>query len=216
MRSQASLPDEALTLDQPAERADTLGGTEGNEILTSVTAVVLTALLAVEGITIVQIHGLRSVHMFVGMVLIPPVLLKLASTGYRFLRYYTGRSEYVQAGPPPVALRLLGPIVVASTGGLFATGVALAVVGPGRQGVVLLLHKASFVVWLGALGLHVLGHLVRLPVLTAPELRGGGGVAGTRLRLGLVAAAVVLGAIVAVATLPLAVDWAHWLQARGD
>jgi hypothetical protein len=192
------------------------GGVDGNSRLTALTAIPLLVLLAAEGLTLLSLHAYVKWHVAIGMLLVPLVGLKLASTGYRFLRYYTGRREYVQAGPPPLALRLLGPIVVASTVGLFATGVALAVVGPGRQGVVLLLHKASFVVWLGSLGLHVLGHLVRLPALTAPELHGGRGVAGTRLRLALVAAAVVIGAIVAVATLPLAVDWAHWLQARGD
>ena len=71
-------------------RLASLGGTEGNEILTSATAVVLTGLLAAEGFTIVRMGGLVSAHMFIGMVLIPPVLLKLASTGYRFVRYYTG------------------------------------------------------------------------------------------------------------------------------
>jgi hypothetical protein len=192
------------------------GGVDGNSRLTALTAIPLLVLLAAEGLTLLSLHAYVKWHVAIGMLLVPLVGLKLASTGFRFLRYYTGRREYVQAGPPPLALRLLGPIVVASTVGLFATGVALAVVGPGRQGVVLLLHKASFVVWLGSLGLHVLGHLVRLPALTAPELHGGRGVAGTRLRLALVAAAVVIGAIVAVATLPLAVDWAHWLQARGD
>jgi hypothetical protein len=192
------------------------GGVDGNSRLTALTAIPLLVLLAAEGLTLLSLHAYVKWHVAIGMLLVPLVGLKLASTGYRFLRYYTGRREYVQAGPPPLALRLLGPIVVASTVGLFATGVALAVVGPGQQGVVLLLHKASFVVWLGSLGLHVLGHLVRLPALTAPELHGGRGVAGTRLRLALVAAAVVIGAIVAVATLPLAVDWAHWLQARGD
>src|SRR5258706_11399021 len=67
---------------------DRLGGTEGNEILTGATAAVLTILLVAEGITIVRMGGLVTVHMFVGMLLIPPVLLKFASTGYRFVRYY--------------------------------------------------------------------------------------------------------------------------------
>src|SRR5258706_16401414 len=65
-------------------RHDGWGGTEGNELLTSATAVVLTALLAAEGFTILNMRGLLSVHMFVGMVLIPPGLVKLPSTGYRF------------------------------------------------------------------------------------------------------------------------------------
>ena len=63
-----------------------LGGTEGNEILTSATAAVLTVLLLAEGVTVIRMNGLVTVHMFIGMVLIPLVLLKVASTGYRFAR----------------------------------------------------------------------------------------------------------------------------------
>ena len=56
-------------------RLDRFGGTEGNEALTLSTALVLIALLAAEGITIVHMRGLVGAHMFIGMVLIPPVLL---------------------------------------------------------------------------------------------------------------------------------------------
>jgi hypothetical protein len=40
-------------------------GAEGNEILTSAAAAVLTVLLAAEGITIIRMGGLVSVHMFI-------------------------------------------------------------------------------------------------------------------------------------------------------
>jgi len=66
-----------------SRRADRLGGAEGNEILTSAIGVVLTLMLIAEGVTIVLIGDLLSAHMFIGMALIPPVLLKLGSTGYR-------------------------------------------------------------------------------------------------------------------------------------
>jgi hypothetical protein len=68
-------------------RRDRFGGTADNEILTRATAVVLVGLLAAEGVTIVDMRGLMTAHMFMRMVLIPSVLLKLASTGYRFTRY---------------------------------------------------------------------------------------------------------------------------------
>jgi hypothetical protein len=186
-------------------------GPVGNSRLTALTAIPLLVLLAVEGLTLLSLRSLLEWHVFVGMILVPLVVLKIASTGYRFLRYYSGRAEYVDAGPPPILLRMLGPVVVASTAGLFASGVALAVFGPG-QSFVLLLHKASFVVWVGALGVHVLAHIVRIPALTAPDLRREAIATGSGLRLALVAAAVVAGAILAVMTLPLALDWAHWLQ----
>ena len=147
------------------------------------------------------------------MVGVPLVALKIGSTAYRFVRYYSGASAYVASGPPPLLLRMLGPLVVASTGGLFATGVALAVLGPG-PGWPLLLHKASFVVWVGAMSVHVLGHIVKIPGLTTPDLRGDRTVSGSMLRLGLVAATVVGGAIFAVATLPLATPWVHWASSK--
>ena len=65
-----------------------VGGTEGNRRLTAATAAVLLVLLAAEGATLLAMDSLLSVHMFLGMLLIPPVALKLASTGYRFARYY--------------------------------------------------------------------------------------------------------------------------------
>jgi hypothetical protein len=84
--------------------------------------------------------------------------------------------------------------------------VTLAAIGPGR-GLVLGLHKASFVIWAIAMSAHVLAHAMRVPGLVIPDLRGGGGVAGYRLRLALVSSAIVAGAIVAIATLPLIAPW---------
>ena len=83
--------------------------TAGNERLTASTATLLLALLAVEGVTILSIRQLLPVHIVVGMLLIPPVALKLASTGYRFVRYYGGNHAYVAKGPPQLIMRLLAP-----------------------------------------------------------------------------------------------------------
>ena len=100
-----------------------------------------------------------------------------------------------------------------STIALLATGIVLIVEKPG-DGLMLLLHKASFVVWVGAMSVHVLGHIVKIPGLTTPDLRGDRTVSGSMLRLGLVAATVVGGAIFAVATLPLATPWVHWASSK--
>jgi hypothetical protein len=128
------------------------GGTEGNARLTATTGLVLLVLLAVEGVTILSIRQLLSVHVFVGLLLIPPVALKLGVTGYRFLRYYARAAEYVRKGPPLLLMRMLvAPGLIAATLVVFGTGVALLAVGPGG-GIVLGLHKASFFVWLGAFG----------------------------------------------------------------
>lgn len=143
-------------------------GSVRNERLTATTAVVLIALLAVEGVTILFLRALLPVHIFVGMLLIPPVALKLASTGYRFLRYYTRDPVYVEHGPPHIVMRALAPLLVAATLGVLSTGVALLVLGPhSGRGIVLGLHKASFLVWLAVASVHVLGYVPRLPPLVS-------------------------------------------------
>lgn len=134
-------------------------GVEANARLTASTSAVLFALLAAEGFTILRIRELLSVHVFVGMLLIPPVLLKIGSTGYRFVRYYLGSPEYRRNGPPPPVLRVIGPFAVALTVVVLASGVALLLVQPPVRPSLLSLHKASFVVWFGVMGIHVLGHL---------------------------------------------------------
>jgi hypothetical protein len=135
-----------------------LGGTDGNEILTNATAVVLTALLIAEGVTIVRMGGLVGAHMFIGLALLPPVALKLGSTGYRFVRYYTGSRPYRVKGPPPLALRLLAPILVLTTLGVFATGVVL-LADEHKAGALLEIHKVTFIVWGVVFALHFLWHL---------------------------------------------------------
>jgi hypothetical protein len=155
------------------------------------------------------------VHIFVGMLLLGPVALRLASIGYRFARYYTGRVEYLRLGPPaPVMRFLVAPVLVLSTLTLFGSGVALFA-GPHR-GPILSLHKASFVVWFGAMTIHVLAHTLRALRHAVADLHerlpGGNG-----LRLMRAAAAIAAGVVIAIATDPLAHAWfqAHWLVARG-
>ena len=188
------------------------GGVDGNERLTAASGAMLFLLLAAEGVTVLFVRPLLSAHVFIGMLLIPPVALKLGSTGWRFVRYYAGGREYRAKGAPLLALRMLAPLVVASTLALFGTGVALLVVGPG-PGVVLGLHKASFVVWLAATGIHVLAYLWRVPGLVAADWRPAGAAAavgGSFVRRTVLAGALVAGAILAVATVRYAQPWVQW------
>ena len=182
------------------------GGSEGNRRLTGATAAILLVLLAGEGVTLLAMGPLVSAHVFIGMLLLPPVALKVASTGYRFARYYTGHRAYLADGPPHPLLRLLGPLVVLSTAALFGSGVALAVLGP-AGGLVLGLHKASFVVWVVAMSAHVLGHLVRVPRLASADWRGHDRLAGSAVRRWLLAGSLVAGLILALATVHLAGPW---------
>ncbi len=187
------------------------GGPDGNEQLTALTGVVLIVLLAALGVTIVQIGQLISEHLFIGLLLLGPVALKMASTGYRFARYYTHNHEYVRRGPPKMWLRLLAPAVVLSTLAVFATGVVLLFVGPDHRDPWLLLHKVTFFVWGAATGLHVLGHLAEMP--SAVRARGlddtalGGRQAGGAGRALAVAGAIVAGVVLAIALIP---DFSSW------
>src|SRR5947209_18929976 len=122
------------------------GGTEGNEILTSAAAVVLVVLLLAEGVTIVHMHGLLSAHMFIGLVLIPPVMVKLGSTGYRMVSYYAGARAYRVKGSPLLPLRVMAPLLVASTLAVLASGVALLVAGH-KSSTALTIHKLSFILY---------------------------------------------------------------------
>jgi hypothetical protein len=182
------------------------GGSEGNERLTAAVAVVLLVLLAAEGLTLLGVQQLLLPHVFLGFLLIPVVLLKLASTGWRMTAYYRRVDEYVRRGPPAVLLRVLvGPLVVVSTISLFATGVA--VVALGRRGPLLGLHKASFIVWVGAMSVHVLAHAVKLPRLVALDWWRGDGASGRRVRQLALVGALAMGLLVAVASIPLADHW---------
>ncbi len=190
------------------------GGTAGNEELTAITAVVLLLLLAALGVTILRVHQLLNPHMFIGMVLLGPVVLKIASTGYRFVRYYSRDPRYLSKGPPELLMRLTAPIVVLSTVVVFATGVVLLVGGPSVRSPVVALHKVSFIVWVAFTAVHVLGHLPHLPAaLRASEHTRdnawddyGSGRGGRALAL---AGATVGGLVLAILVEPLFSAWAN-------
>jgi hypothetical protein len=177
---------------------------EGNRALTVWVAVVLLVLLAVEGLTLVSLQTFLPVHIYVGMLLLAPITLKLASVGYRFVRYYLGDPDYRAGGPPPLVLRALGPLVVLSTMALFGTGVALVFLG--RGGLLLGLHKGSFIVWFGAMSVHVLVYGLRALRRAAAELHGHYP-RGRTVRAGAATLAVAAGLGVAFAAYPLAHPW---------
>ncbi len=185
-------------------------GVAGNARLTGGAAAMLLVLLAIEGATVPLIGRLRGPHIFIGMLLIPPVLLKLGSTGYRFARYYSGNPPYRRKGPPPLPMRLFAPGVVLTTMALFGTGVALLIAGPGNHSLIFL-HKASFILWFALMAVHVLGHLLEVPQLALPDWRGSGGreaaLAGSGLRLTLLATSMLAGLVLALATFSLAAPW---------
>jgi hypothetical protein len=190
--------------------ADPTGGAHGNERLTAMTGALLLILLAAEGITILRVRQLLTLHFFLGMLLVGPVLLKLGSTGYRFVRYYTGSPQYVRKGPPALLLRLLGPVVITTSVGVIGSGIALAVTGPG-QSLWLFAHKAFFVLWFGATTIHVLAYAPKLPRLLASRAAGRDRaravLAGAGQRWLLLTGSLAVGLLIALATYQLAGRW---------
>jgi hypothetical protein len=185
------------------------GGPEANARLTASTAVVLLLLLAAEGVTVLRIRVLLTPHVFIGMLLVPPVLLKVGSTMWRFARYYSGDPEYRRKGPPLPILRLIGPVVVLLTLAVFATGIALLLGPRSWRSQMLLLHKASFIVWLALMAVHVLGHLLDTAELAPRDWirRTRRQVDGAGARQWILAASVALGLILAIIVAPRVGPW---------
>jgi len=202
--NEAKPPDERS---RAQRRADL--GVAANARLTATNAAVLIVLPAAEGATVLRVRQLISPHVFLGMVLIPPVLLKLGSTGYRFVRYYRGAPAYRRKGPPPVLLRLLGPVVAILTLVLLASGVALLLASPAWSRELLFVHKASFVLWFFSMTVHVLGHLPEVARLAPRDWlrRTRRDVSGAGTRQWLIAASLVAGALLGLATLSRIAPW---------
>jgi hypothetical protein len=110
-------------------------------------------------------------HVFVGIALIPLVVLKLVTTGWRFARYYTRSRAYVAHGPPQAAMRLLAPLFVVATVVLFGSGVAMGLLRGHALQLARQLHGTASVIWLVLLGLHVLVYLGRALRDTADDVR---------------------------------------------
>lgn len=191
------------------------GGTQGNELLTGLTGGILIVLLAVIGVTIISLSRLLWVHLFVGMLLIGPVVLKLSSTGYRFVRYYTANPRYRRKGPPPLPLRLIAPIVVLTTVVVFASGVALLFIGPSSRDTLLPVHKVSFFVWVAFTAIHVLAHLPTVARTLRSEylasLTPSSATAGRAGRALSLTAALAAGVVLAVVVIP---QFAPWISAQ--
>jgi hypothetical protein len=173
---------------------------------------VLLVLFAAEGFTVLAVRQMLTLHFFLGMLLIGPVLLKLCSTIYRFARYYSGDAGYRRQGPPALPLRVLGPFVILTSLAVIGTGIILALTGP-VPGIWLLAHKAAFVLWFGAMTIHVLAYIWRLPRLVGSDLARQAGyraeevLGGRAARWLLLTASLLAGLLLAVVTVHLAGPW---------
>ncbi|HWB68119.1 MAG TPA: hypothetical protein VG708_14955 [Mycobacteriales bacterium] len=206
--------------DDPA--AGSTGGPAGNARLTAWTGLVLLVLFLVEVVTLISLHSLLSVHIVVGVILVPLALLKTASTGWRILRYYLGNPAYRQAGPPPLVLRLMGPLVILTSLAVLGSGLALVALGDASHSTLatvlgfridaVTVHQACFIAWLAITGLHTLARVVPAVLLAVNARRVRKAVPGVRARAAVVAMALALGGVTGVVVLHDAGAWTHGIS----
>ncbi len=187
----------------------------GNERMTALAGAVLLVLILVELVSAAILRTLLSIHVFVGVLLAGPLIVKLSSTFWRFLRYYIGSPAFVRRGPPHLALRVMAPLLIATTLVVIGSGIGLVVTGPHFAGSLLPLHGFSVLVWLPLIALHGFAHIRRVPRLVKDDWSNPSGknlATGRGRRLGMNLGALVAGAVAAILLFPGAAQWVVWSQ----
>ena len=108
-----------------------------------------------------MVLGVRSVlalHVIVGLLLVPPLLVKISSVSWRFFRYYRHDPAYRRRGAPAPVLRVLGPVLLLATLALFISGITLLLAPAAFGGQLKTIHAGSFYVWLLLVLVHVIAH----------------------------------------------------------
>ena len=197
------------------ENGKSRSGVVGNERLTALAGAILLVLILVELVSAANLHALLPIHIFVGVLLAGPLVVKLGSTGYRFLRYYTRSPAYVRSGPPRVPLRVLGPLLIVATLVVVGSGIGLVVTGPARAGLFKPVHSVSVVVWLSLIAIHVVAYLWRTLRWIADDWRKhpAGQAPGRGFRLGVTLGALLAGVVAALLLFPGATLWVVSFQA---
>jgi hypothetical protein len=182
-------------------------GATGNERLTAWAGAALFVGFGLQGITILNMHSWLTAHMLIGISLFIPVGIKIASTGYRFVRYYTNSPAYVRKGPPHIVLRVLAPFLLLNTALVMCSGALIPLSGSYRHSVETL-HKLSFATWLVLFGIHVLAYLRRMPQLLTADLMARGTTRSTATqRIVIVAGGGVAGIALALVAMPWVRAW---------
>ncbi len=156
-------------LDEPIEPGS--GGPAGNGRLTAILGALLVVGMSAQLLTVIDVRGLISWHFGIGVALVALVVAKVGSTGYKMVRYYTGSPAYRRLGPPPLVLRLIGPVLVITAAVALWSGINLALVGSdaGRQSLVTVLghridwvsiHQVATWTWVAVVAVHLLTRFV--------------------------------------------------------
>ena len=180
---------------------------DGNARLTGMSGAVLLVVLAVEGVTVVDVGGMLALHVFVGLFVIPVVCVKLGSTGFRFYHYYRGIEAYRQRGPPHPILRIAGPVVVVTTLVIIASGIATLAVGPRHREPWLTVHQGSFAAWFVVTTVHVLGHALETWRFTREEVGGNPPLPRRGARFAVIAISLAIGLVLGILSLRWTGAW---------
>ena len=196
------------------------GGPAGNARLTAWLGILLLIAFLVELVTLLSLQQMIAVHLFVGAFLVPLALLKTVTTTWRMARYYLGNRAYRIAGPPPLLLRALGPLVVLTALGVLGTGLALVALGRdgtrqsfgsfgGFQLDALTLHKGAFVLWLAVTAVHTIGRLIPAAQLATNRVAGRVPVPGAAVRASLLVGCLAVATVVGFVVTSAGSDWNH-------
>ncbi len=163
------------------------GGVAGNRRLSASTGVALHTFLwiqiasalffALEAFNVVIPSGpwhaiIRPIHFFVGWMLLPLVLIKVASTSYRAARYYMHNPRYQRAGTPTLVARLTAPVMIISISVLFFTGIQMWSFVNAFGLPYIQLHVLSAIVFTCAMIVHVVIHVREAHAEAAADLAG--------------------------------------------
>lgn len=135
---------------------------EANARLTAATSAVLLVLCCVEvGTVLIGVKSHLTLHVMIGLTVVPPLAVKITSVSWRFIRYYRHDPEYLRKGPPVPLLRILGPALLLATLVLFVSGMTLLLAPSafgGQHGIMFKVHDLSFYVWMLLIVAHLAGH----------------------------------------------------------
>jgi hypothetical protein len=193
---------------RPDGEAESAAGVVGNERMTAQAGALLLILSALVTATAGYAHGLLPIHIFVGVLFLGPLAEMLGTTGYRFLRFYTGAAAFVRRGRPRLALRILAPLLLVSTLLVVTSGLALLWAGSG----LLVLHVFTALFWLPIIALHAFAHTPSILRLIGDDWRAAirGAMPGRALRLSVTLIALLAGVAAAVVVQPTAAPMLAW------
>jgi hypothetical protein len=182
-------------------------GVEGNARITAVLGVILVVAFVAELVTVLSVNELFTWHVFIGLFIVPVVCVKLATTGYRFYNYYKGTPPYRRKGAPHPILRISAPLLVLSTVLLLVAGIVALAVGPRHSDTWITIHQGSAIAWVTLVVVHLIGHALETWRLTNAEVRANPPLPRRGARTTVVAAGLVVGLLLGIASLGWTDAW---------